>query len=297
MSERPWFKFFPADWRADASLRMVSMGARALWIEMLCLMHEGTPRGFLTIRGKEVSTKQLAILAGCSVDDVSGYLLELDEAEVFSRSSAGVIHSRKMAREGAVSEVQTKRVQKRWSPSFTEMIEEFSSGNTGMDTEPHTGSIPIFQSPEAEAEEESKIGVALTSAPPDTKGAYMHPDFRPSEATFIVVVGKGMIREDAENEFVKFRDHWLSASGQRARKRDWNAAFRVWCTKSGEFQRERQGSRMASVSGHAKSGGRGAFSFADLHNGLYSERNDEIDVSGGPGPILDGSAVRISRRE
>jgi hypothetical protein len=33
----------------------------------------------------------------------------------------------------------------------------------------------------------------------------------------------------AERTFAKFRDHWRSASGQKARKVDWDAAWRNWC--------------------------------------------------------------------
>lgn len=41
---------------------------------------------------------------------------------------------------------------------------------------------------------------------------------------------------DADREFAKFCDHWRAASGQNARKHDWDAAWRNWCRKSGEFK-------------------------------------------------------------
>jgi hypothetical protein len=34
---------------------------------------------------------------------------------------------------------------------------------------------------------------------------------------------------DAERTFSKFCDFWRAASGQRARKHDWDAAWRYWC--------------------------------------------------------------------
>ena len=43
----PWMKFYPADWRADPALRMCSLAARGLWMEMLSIMHEADPRGSL----------------------------------------------------------------------------------------------------------------------------------------------------------------------------------------------------------------------------------------------------------
>lgn len=36
-------------------------------------------------------------------------------------------------------------------------------------------------------------------------------------------------RIDADREFKKFTDHWLSASGAKARKHDWDATWRNWC--------------------------------------------------------------------
>lgn len=39
-----------------------------------------------------------------------------------------------------------------------------------------------------------------------------------------------------EREFAKFQDHWRAASGASARKHDWDAAWRNWCRKSGEFK-------------------------------------------------------------
>ena len=47
--DNPWMKFYTADWRSDPALRMCSMAARGLWVEMICLMHEATPYGQLLI--------------------------------------------------------------------------------------------------------------------------------------------------------------------------------------------------------------------------------------------------------
>jgi hypothetical protein len=51
--ERPWMKFYPADWRADPMLRVCSIGARGLWIELLALMHESERYGHLLVNGKQ----------------------------------------------------------------------------------------------------------------------------------------------------------------------------------------------------------------------------------------------------
>lgn len=94
----PWLKFFPSDWRADPSLRMCSVAARGLWMEMLCVMHEADPRGSLFVNGRPITERQLAGLAGITVDEISSLLQELEDAGVFSRDG-DVIFSRRMRRE------------------------------------------------------------------------------------------------------------------------------------------------------------------------------------------------------
>jgi len=41
---------------------------------------------------------------------------------------------------------------------------------------------------------------------------------------------------DAEREFVRFRDHWIAASGANARKHNWDAAWRNWCRKAADMR-------------------------------------------------------------
>ena len=97
--KRPYFRFFPADWRSDPGLRMCSIAARGLWMEMLCLMHDGEPYGHLALNGRSMPNAPLANLFGTSAKDVAKLLTELESAGVFSRTAEGVIYSRKMVRD------------------------------------------------------------------------------------------------------------------------------------------------------------------------------------------------------
>jgi hypothetical protein len=99
--DRPWLAFYPSDYRADPSLRMCSIAARGLWLEMLCVMHEAEPRGSLRIKGRGVTAPQLAVLAGASLHEVEALLNELETAGVFSRDDEGIIFSRRMVRDEA----------------------------------------------------------------------------------------------------------------------------------------------------------------------------------------------------
>lgn len=111
---RPWFKFYPGDWRADPALRSCSVAARGLWMEMLCIMHEAKPRGSLLINGLPVSGKQLAMLVGIPLKDTLALLGELAGAGVFSREDGGTIYSRRIRRDEERSEEGREAVGKRW---------------------------------------------------------------------------------------------------------------------------------------------------------------------------------------
>src|SRR5258708_4928532 len=100
MNAMPWLKFYPSDWGADPALRMCSIAAPGLWMEMRCLMHEARPRGSLLVNGLPVNDRQLASLSGVSHREVVGLVAELEAAGVFSRD-AKIIFSRRIRRDEA----------------------------------------------------------------------------------------------------------------------------------------------------------------------------------------------------
>jgi hypothetical protein len=102
--KQPWFKFYPQDWRGDAELRSCSIGARGLWAEMLCIMHQADPYGHLLINGKPVLPRQLAKLAGISDAECMKFILELESAGVYSRADDKTVYSRRMVRDKAKAE-------------------------------------------------------------------------------------------------------------------------------------------------------------------------------------------------
>lgn len=75
--------------------------------------------------------------------------------------------------------------------------------------------------------------VATVDAPKGaaTRGAYIAPDFTPNDSTRQWAVDR-YSHLDLRHELEAFRDYWLGESGQRARKRDWNAAFRKWLSNN-----------------------------------------------------------------
>lgn len=101
LKKRPWMKFFPADWRADPRLRMCSLAARGLWIDLIAYMHEGVPYGHLTIDGRAPDLSGIAALVARPPAEVKKALRELEEKHVTARTDEGVIYSRRMVRDFA----------------------------------------------------------------------------------------------------------------------------------------------------------------------------------------------------
>jgi hypothetical protein len=85
-------------------LRMCSISARGLWMEMLCIMHEAEPRGSLLINGRPVSERQMVSLTGATLREIHTWVAELELAGVFSRDDNGTIYSRRMKRDQEKSE-------------------------------------------------------------------------------------------------------------------------------------------------------------------------------------------------
>lgn len=142
MSANPWMKFYPRDWRGDQALRAVSIAARGLWMECLCIMHEAKPYGHLVLNGQKVADDTLARMAGVSVDEVLALLAELRQAGVLSMTSKEVIFSRRMTKDYSRAQKGKKAVTKRWS-QVSDNQEQSDRPNRSPNRE------PITQKPEA----------------------------------------------------------------------------------------------------------------------------------------------------
>lgn len=88
-----WSKFTWDSWRADNGLRLVSLAARGLWIELLAIAHHGTPYGHVTHNGRAPTMAELVGLVGggCSTENMAGWLAELEQNGLLSRTEKGWI--------------------------------------------------------------------------------------------------------------------------------------------------------------------------------------------------------------
>lgn len=115
---KPWMKFYPQDWRADEKLRLCSLAARGLWMEMLALMHRSERYGHLLIGGIVPTDAQLAVQVGAPAPQVTELLVELDAAGVFSRAATGAIYSRRMTADEKKARIARKNGKSGGNPSL-----------------------------------------------------------------------------------------------------------------------------------------------------------------------------------
>lgn len=106
MPKRPAFQWYPGDFKRDTALQSCSFYARSIWREMLDLMHDGEPYGYLTANGEPISIDEFARMIGEPQRKVHTATIELERKKVFSRTDEGVIYSRRMIRDEAT---RTKR--------------------------------------------------------------------------------------------------------------------------------------------------------------------------------------------
>lgn len=104
---RPAFQFYPGDWLRDAALRSVSVEARGLWIDMICLMHQGTPYGHLRFGQKIIDADNLGRMVGLDGRLTTRLIDELTQAGVCCPGTDGVIFSKRMIQD---EELRLKRI-------------------------------------------------------------------------------------------------------------------------------------------------------------------------------------------
>ena len=223
----PWMKFYPRDWRGDQALRAVSIAARGLWMECLCIMHEARPYGHLVLNGQSVGDDALARMTGAPVDEVSALMAELRQAGAFSVTREGIIFSRRMTKDHARAGKGRKAVQKRWAQQ---------SDNKEKSDEPNRSPNrdPITQKPEARYQKEKKEEPSGSSKKRPTR---LPDDWQPDEA---FARQQGLSLADVARQADRFRDYWRAVPGQKGVKADWNATWRNWVRREAEQRRPRR---------------------------------------------------------
>lgn len=314
--KNPWFKFFPTDWRADPALRMCSLSARGLWIEMLCIMHDA--EGFLEINGIPVNERALASLSGSSIEEVNELLIVLKNAGVYSLDRKGRIYSRRITRDVKKARTAQKNGKNGGNPTLSKQ-----RGNSPL----VKGKSEILdkgedkpQSPEARSQSKKELSkdsstkddeepdfqlTPLPKKPPTEKtsskrGTRLTKEWVPTKDDIAFAWKRGLNDGQISDETLKFRNYWISLAGQKGIKLDWPATWQNWIIKASEGY-GRSSTNFTSSSGKRPRGGGRSEVFSELRgkaqefDALSEDGGAENGFRGGydngradEGPIIEG---------
>ena len=103
----PWTKWFWQDWESDIGLQLCSLAAQGLWMHMLSVMARSKNKGYLLDGEKQMESKMLAKKARSTTEETIRFLEELENHNVYSRTSDGIIYNRRMVREASLSKIHS----------------------------------------------------------------------------------------------------------------------------------------------------------------------------------------------
>jgi hypothetical protein len=193
----------------------------------------------------DVTPTYIASVTGLPVDDVAACMERFCQPDKYSRSQ-----------EADGARLQLIDPARPWGwlivnhSKYREKARKssYDSARTasGLDAERKRLSrdVPTCPAPsrsQTETETKTKTEEKEEEAPPAKRArpaTHLPADFELTDERRAVATTEGL---DAARTFAKFRNFWQSASGQRARKRDWDAAWRYWC------QNDRGGGKPSTV--------------------------------------------------
>jgi hypothetical protein len=229
--KRPSFQFYPADWLRDTALRSCSAGARGLWMDMICYMHEGNPYGYLKVGDKVILPDNLARMAGEAFDVVKGWLDELQSAGVYSLSDDGAIYSKRMVRDEHLREARAKGGHLGGNPA----LKVNHKDNQKVEKEDKQNPTPSSSSSSSSSEEKKERDSA--------KRASQLPDnFYPDETGVKYAEERNV---NIAKELETFKNYHIAKG---TTMKSWQAAWRTWCGKAVEYGRtEKQSNAWAGA--------------------------------------------------
>lgn len=173
--KRPAFQFYPGDWLRDTALRTCSIGARGLWIDMICFMHEGNPYGHLKVNQKVILPANLAVMCGATLGDIDGWLAELSSAGVFEKTEDGTIYSRRMIRDEVIRETRAAGGKLGGNPMLKDVPKVNHEVNLDAETK-------VNQNPTPSSSSSSSSSTSKTKQKKVAPLPVVMPDFIPQKA-------------------------------------------------------------------------------------------------------------------
>ena len=180
----PWFKFYANHWSGDPHLRLCSLTARGLLIDLMAIAHNGNPYGYVTNGDKALNEQELGRVLSCNWQTVSKALAELELNGRIGRAIGGVIYIPRMVRDG----------------NKTKEYREY--GRRGGNPELNLGVNPRDKAEEDKEEEKKKIE--------DIYQAYPRKTAKPRA---IQAISKALKKNRADFLLQKVREYSVATGG------------------------------------------------------------------------------------
>jgi hypothetical protein len=217
----PAFQFYCGDWLRAAELRMCSIAARGLWIDMIAFMHQAQPYGHLIFAGQPVSEVQLARMVGESTKATAKLLQELKGAGVYSVDDNGVIYCRRMVRDELERAAWREQQRAHRDRVKTETERQHSVSLTSGDVSGQSQAVL----PSSSSSSKPK--------PERTRASRLPPDWVLPEdwKGWALKAQPSWTQTHVAKVSANFRDYWIAAP--KGLKLDWLATWRTWVRREG----------------------------------------------------------------
>jgi uncharacterized protein YdaU (DUF1376 family) len=206
MSAPAWMPLYVADYLADTGhLGMAEHGAY-----MLLIMHYW--------RNDKLPNDDRSLASICQANALQDWLQVREKVMALFQFEDGKWRHKRVDREKAHSKKISETRRK--------------AGKSGA--EARAKQLPAFAK-QKPVQPQSHIKKEKATPSPK-KGCRIPEDFEPDVA---VGIGEGLSPSEAATEAANFIDHWKASAGANAVKRDWLAAWRMWCRNEIKWRRGR----------------------------------------------------------
>jgi hypothetical protein len=224
MIKRPSFQFYPSDWLRDTALRSCSIGARGLWMDMICYMHEGNPYGYLKVGDKVILSDNLARMVGQTLPEVEGWLSELSQAGVYDLID-GAIVSRRMVKDENLRNIRALGGKLGGNPA----LKVKDKVNLKVEKEVKQKSTPSSSS--SSSSSNIFIDEEKTKKKVETKETQLPDDYTPNDKHYQLAKELNI---NINQELLKFSDYHKSKG---SKFKSWDYALNTWLRNAADFKR------------------------------------------------------------
>lgn len=241
-SKLPALQFYPGDWRKDIGVQSLTYHDRAVWFEILLLMHESERRGMLLLGGNAMTTDILSRLLNLSKEELDATIHTLVTHGVTELDSrTGALINRRMLRD-EITRSETRGRMRNWrnhkkikgscndlvTPSVTPMLPLSSSSSSSSSSIQKISTIARFTSDEINSIYQAyPRKIAKQAALKAIEKALKRLE-GPGEVAYLLAVTREYAQSPAGNngEYTPYPATWFNRSSYLDDPKEWEKVGR-----------------------------------------------------------------------